>query len=406
MTAHEDGYRYAPADSPAGLIERGRGLGALRARGEPAAARAAVLDCLRTDTRWDWQVDQRHHYLAHLVRELALPIDLPVTLLDGTDQDNWRSHGLLAVLARTGSTEARAALRRYVRRGGEWWQGVLDTVADEWPTPWWDDLRADALRLLAGAEPEHPDSACWPHWGLAVPAAPPPPRPARAPAEPAALLAVLADPDAPRRDRAAALRSLGDGPGAPELLPLVPQLWTCYPGSPDSFPLPHLGRALERLGPLALAPAREWVASGAPWLAGLGLGVLAGHGTAADLPLLLADLARSWADRRWCALDWLADGLSRFGPAAGEAAPLLHLFWSETPHSYERLSYLRALTAIAPASTAPLLHEALWDCESNVRRFALEHAPDGPELLSRAAELRDSPVEPPEVRAAAARRAG
>ncbi|MFJ5229375.1 hypothetical protein ACIQBJ_05680 [Kitasatospora sp. NPDC088391] len=174
----DDGYRYAPPDSPAGLIERGRGLGALRARQEPDAARAAVLDCLRTDTRWDRQVDQRHDYLAHLVRESALPIDLPVSLLDGTDQDNWRSHGLLAVLARTGSAEARAALPRYVLGGGEWWQDVLGTLSGEWPVAWWDGLRADTLRLLAGAEPEHPDSACWAHWGLAAPPAPRPPRPA------------------------------------------------------------------------------------------------------------------------------------------------------------------------------------------------------------------------------------
>ncbi|MFJ1751813.1 hypothetical protein [Kitasatospora sp. NPDC088134] len=397
------GYRYAPADSLPGLIERGRGLGALRAREERAEARDAVLNCLRTDTRWHRRPGSRHHYLADLVRELALPIDLPIALLDAGQQDNWRSHGLLAVLARTGSAEARAALLRYVRSGHHWWQDVLDTVAGEWPVPWWDGLRADALRLLAGAEPEHPGSACWAHWGTAAPVVRREPGP-YSPPDAALLLAEITDPKTSDIGRMILVRALAGGPPVPELLPLVPQLSSVERGGTELRALPYLDGEVKRLGPLALAPAREWAASGEPWLAAFGLDVLADLGTAADLPLLLAELDRRWTARRWDVPDRLADGLARLGPAAAEAAPLLQLFWSETPHSLERPSYLRALTAVAPATAAPLLTESLWDCERRARLHALECAPDAPELSARAAELRDSPVEHPEVRAAAARR--
>ncbi|MFJ5229374.1 hypothetical protein ACIQBJ_05675 [Kitasatospora sp. NPDC088391] len=397
------GYRYAPADSLTGLIERGRGLGALRAREERAEARDAVLNCLRTDTRWHRGPGSRHHYLADLVRESALPIDLPIALLDAGQQDNWRSHGLLAVLARTGSAEARAALSRYVRSGHHWWQDVLDTLSAEWPVAWWDGLRADALRLLAGAEPDHPGSACWAHWGTAAPEVPREPRPRSAP-DAALLLAELADPGTSDIGRVIRVRALADGPPVPELLPLVPQLWCAGQSGPKPRALPYLGGEVKRLGPLALGPARAWAASGEPWLAALGLDVLADLGTTADLPLLLAELERRWTSRDWDAPDRLADGLARLGPAAADAAPTLHRFWSETPHSLERPGYLRALTAVAPAAAAPLLHESLWDCERPARLHALTHAPDTPELLARAAELRDNPVEHPQVRAAAARR--
>ncbi|MFJ9839983.1 hypothetical protein ACIRYZ_05860 [Kitasatospora sp. NPDC101155] len=45
--------------------------------------------------------------------------------------------------------------------------------------------------------------------------------------------------------------------------------------------------------------------------------------------------------------------------------------------------------------------ESLWDCEANARLLAVEHAPDRPYTLSRVAELRDDPMEKPEIRKAA-----
>ncbi|GGQ53122.1 hypothetical protein [Kitasatospora griseola] len=123
-----------------------------------------------------------------------------------------------------------------------------------------------------------------------------------------------------------------------------------------------------------------------------------------DLPPLVAELERQWAAGQWCGSDDLADGLARFGPAAADATPVLRRFWEQTPHSYERPSYLRALAAIRPGATGAELTESLWDCEEQSRLFAVEHAPDGPELRCRLAELQGSQVESEELWAATARR--
>ncbi|WP_244305471.1 hypothetical protein [Kitasatospora cheerisanensis] len=405
----EDTVRYAPADTGRGALERGRGAGYVWALREREAGREAVLDCLRRDTRYDRQSDARHDYLAQLVGALALPLDPLRQLLDSEDQHaHERGDQILAALALTGSVEAREALRQYVRHG-RWWQGVLDTLAERCPAPWWDDLAEVALRRLDGAEPEYPSGEPWLRWRELLPE-PPRPRPVRrdrpAASDTARLLAVLADGGSHPGERSAAVAALARRPPVPELLPLVPELYTTTPAELGERGLPWLGRAVERLGVAALADARGWALSSRPWLSGLGLSVLARHGEEDDLPLLLAELEREWADRVWCGPDWLADGLARFGPAAAGAAPALHRFWAQTPHSYERPAYLRALTAIRPGGAGAELTESLWDCEYRARLFAVEHAPDGPELRSRLAELRDSPVEPEDVRAAAARRLG
>ncbi|OKJ09078.1 hypothetical protein [Kitasatospora sp. CB01950] len=398
---------YAPADTLLGLVERGRGAGRLWAREDPEAGAAAVLECLRRETRYDRQCDARHDYHAQLVRELGLPIDLLRQQAEGEDEYE-RAREALAALALSGSVEAREVLRRAVRRG-PWWQDVLDTVADRWPVPWWDDLAEDALRRLGGAEPEYPDSEPWLRWRESRPA-----RPRRAavrhvealaPSN-ARLLAVLADGGSSRSERTAAVITLVGRPPLPELLPLVPELWTGEPAEPGERPLPQLLRAVDRLGPLAVEDARRWASGDRPWLAQFGASVLARHGELRDLPLLVGELERQWAAGEWCGPDRLADGVARFGPAAGEAVPVLRRFWEHTPHSYERPSYLRALAAIRPGAMGAEVTESLWDCEEDARLFAVEHAPEGAQLHRRLEELRGSAVESGEVRAAAGRRSG
>ncbi|MFD8595221.1 hypothetical protein ACFV1L_09490 [Kitasatospora sp. NPDC059646] len=405
----DDATQYAPADTDLGALERGRGAGYLWVRREPAAAGRAVLACLRRDTRYDRQSDDRNDYLAHLVRESALPLDPLRRLLDGDDPyAHERGCAILAALALTGSVEAREALRQYVRHG-RWWQDVLDTLAERWPVPWWDDLAEVAVRRLGAAEPDCPGGEPWLRWRELLPDLPRPraTRSDRAPApDTARLLAVLADGGSSAGERSAAVAALARRPAVPELLPLVPELFTTIPVELGERALPLLGRAVDSLGSAALADARGWALSSRRWLAGLGLGVLARHGDERDLPLLLAELERQWTDGEWCGSDFLADGLARLGPAAADAAPALGRFWAQTPHSYERPAHLRALTAVRPGETGAELTESLWDCEQDARLFAVEHAPDGPELRSRLAELRDSPVETEELRAAAARRLG
>ncbi|MFC8718663.1 hypothetical protein [Kitasatospora sp. NPDC057198] len=88
MTDTEDDYAaYAPSGSLLGAVQRGRGLGFLLAREDRGAGAGAVLDCLRRETRWDRQADQRHGYHAWLLRELAVPVEPLVELLEGPDED-------------------------------------------------------------------------------------------------------------------------------------------------------------------------------------------------------------------------------------------------------------------------------------------------------------------------------
>nr|WP_106438070.1 hypothetical protein [Kitasatospora sp. SID7827] len=391
-----------------GAVERGRGLGRSLALADRAAGAEAVLDCLRRETRWDRQSDQRHGYHARLLRESAAPVEPVLELLEGADEDTAdRVLQTLAELALIGGESARDALRAHVRHG-EHWQEALGHLGDRWPVESWDDLRPDALRRLGGAEPACPDDHAWRHWR-----GPEPERGGRGPHrmvfEPrnGRLLAVLRDPGAARGELSRALGTLASRPGTfPEVLPMITELSTTEPAWLGERALPGVFRIVRRLGPLAVEPAREWAVDSRSWLSGLGLQVLAEHGTVADAPLLLAELARQCAVGQWCGSDGLADGLARFGPAVAEAAPLLRGLWENTPHSYERPSYLRALHAITPDGTDALLHESLWDCESDARLYAVRHAPESRELAHRLARLRDSPAEDDDLRAAAAERLG
>ncbi|MFE2408785.1 hypothetical protein ACFXDE_10610 [Kitasatospora sp. NPDC059408] len=81
-------YEYAPAGTLPGLLQRGRGLGALMAAEDPAAAAGLVYGCLRWEWRWDRQADERALYLARLVRDLALPLG-PVAELPAGDARAW-----------------------------------------------------------------------------------------------------------------------------------------------------------------------------------------------------------------------------------------------------------------------------------------------------------------------------
>ncbi|MQS11820.1 hypothetical protein F7Q99_05825 [Streptomyces kaniharaensis] len=359
-------YEYAPASTLPGLLQRGRGLGALMAAEDPAAAADLVYGCIRWEWRWDRQVDDRHLYLARLVRDLDLPLGPIVEQLAAAEDTCMRAARVLELLALDGSTEARDALNAYVQ-DGEHRELVLESV--------------ESMRSMADAPA--PTRRTWAD-----------PLPER---DSASLLAMLADPDVPENAKATALRALSRRAPEPALIPLVPTL-----GAADgTCQLPMLGRAVDVLGEQAVPAAREWATSDRPWLAGLGLVVLAGHGDESDLPTVLNELERAWVAQEWCGPDTLARGLARFGPRAADAASLLRRFWLWTPHSYERSAYLEALGALGAAGMDEAYTESLRDCEANARLLAVRRAPDGPRVRERLAYLRDDPMEEPEVREAA-----
>ncbi len=390
---------YAPVDSLKGLLQRGRGLGALRALHGPATAGELVYDQVRQDWRWD-SVDDRGLYLARLVHGLGLALDPVVALLSGDEDDCERATGVLELMAVSGSAEAREALRAYIREG-EHWVDVLESVANRWPMEWWDDLADVARARLNGEKPLLWRSQPWVRWGMGYEtSAHPRPQgthtvelgPNRR-----RLLSVLADADTTDGVKAQTLRTLAARPPEPDLISLVSGLGTVD----GERPLPWLGRAVERLGALAVPEARIWAADDRDWLSWTGIRVLAEHGDAQDLPALIRALAAHEESRQWCGPDRLAAGLARFGPQAAEAAPLLRRFWLRTPHSYERPAYLKALAAIDPAGLDLAYTESLWDCEPNARLLGIASAPDQPHIRQRLIQLRDDPMEEPEVRTTA-----
>ncbi|MEU9046510.1 MULTISPECIES: hypothetical protein [unclassified Kitasatospora] len=394
--------RYAPPTTLPGLLQRGRGQGALIAAEDPASAADLVYGCIRWEWRWHRQIDDRALYLARLVRDLELPLGPIIELLAGDAYACARATQVLERLALGGSEEAREALRAYVR-DGEHWVDVLESVAGRWPVAWWDDLEDVArARLEEGQDDPQPWALPWHRW---EPAAPKRERPAEAReqmAEPAEmtsseLLELLADPGESFLRKAGALGRLIRREPEPGLVPLVPLL-----GTADGRYPALLRRAVRKLGPPARPAARGWVTSGMPWLARLGHEVLARHIEEQDVPTLLAALERDWVEQVWCGPMHTARGLARFGPKAADATSLLRRFWLWTPHSYERPGYLRALAAIDPAGLDGGYVESLWDCQSDARLWAVEHAPERPAVTARLAYLRDDPMEEPEVRNAAA----
>ncbi|MFF3212807.1 hypothetical protein ACFYYB_19315 [Streptomyces sp. NPDC002886] len=396
--SHDDETRtplHAAPDCLEGLLQRGRGLGAVRAAQHPAAAAPFVYDGIRRDWKWD-QSDSRALYQARLIRDLDLSPTPVVDQLAGNEEECSRASSVLELLALAGSEEAREGLRAYVREG-EHWVRVLESVSTDWPAEWWDDLGDVARGRIAGEE--YPPSAAevWTRFGIEVQASPFAPRPSLEALSDAQLLALLAADGTDGYTKIDALRALNVREPIEALIPLVPSLGT----ADGRRALPRLRRAVDRLGPRAVPAAREWASDEREWLASMGADVLADHPGPEALPGLLAELSEQWRNGEWCGPDVTANRLAHFGAAASEAAPVLRRLWQHTPHSYERADYLRALAAIDPSGPDTPHTESLWDCEERTRLLGIAHAPAHPETRGRIATLRDDPMETAEVRAAA-----
>jgi hypothetical protein len=160
-------------------------------------------------------------------------------------------------------------------------------------------------------------------------------------------------------------------------------------------------RALRDLGPAAVPRARTWAADERPY-ADVAIRILARHGSARDIPVLLGRLDRALNEREWACAAGPVEGLGRLRAAA--AVPALRAAWQPTNYSYLRPRLLAALQAIDPQVAEPYAVEALWDCEDHARARAARAVPLAGETGLRLRRLRDEAAEDPEVRAAAARR--
>ncbi|MEU4582444.1 hypothetical protein AB0F92_10195 [Kitasatospora aureofaciens] len=122
-------YEYAPAGTLPGLLQRGRGLGALMAAEDPGAAAELVYGCIRWEWCWDPRVDERGRYLARLIRDLELPLGPVVEVLSGAEEARARAVRVLGLLALGGSAEAREALGA---RGALGALGAMGASASAW----------------------------------------------------------------------------------------------------------------------------------------------------------------------------------------------------------------------------------------------------------------------------------
>ena len=294
----EDEMRHAPFDSTVGLLQRGRGLGAVRALMDPAAAAPHVYDAVRRDWRWDG-VDDRSRYLARLIRDLELSPGPAIDLLAGSERDCERATGVLELLALAGSDEARDALRSHIREGAHWVL-VLESVSDLWPTDWWEDL-GEVARARIGAEQEPPwFPEPWTRFGIETRRSEPRrARPDLTGWGEGELLALLTDTRADESRKREVLGELARRAPVEGLIPLVPSLGT----RDGRRALPLLRRAVQGLGTVALPAARRWVTDEQEWLARLGADVLADHLGPEVIPELVAELAEQWDARAWCGPD-------------------------------------------------------------------------------------------------------
>ncbi|MDB1089360.1 HEAT repeat domain-containing protein [Streptomyces sp. ACA25] len=134
----------APSGTLLGLLQRGRGDGALLALAVPRAeARAALDHCILHDPRRDWQLEHRSLYYARLHRDLDAGLQALAAHLFHPDDlhrggtaaeetpDEERTGLTLSVLGHLvsyGDAEALRLLRRYAVTGANW-RWALDELA-------------------------------------------------------------------------------------------------------------------------------------------------------------------------------------------------------------------------------------------------------------------------------------
>ncbi|MCX3060100.1 HEAT repeat domain-containing protein [Streptomyces beihaiensis] len=460
----------APSGTLLGLLQRGRGDGTLHALTAPRHEALAALDqCVLSDPRHDWQVENRSLYYARLyldlhgeLGEIERHLFAPEDLLDTDESRTGLALAVLGHLASYGRRDALELLRRYAAFGGNWaW--ALDELA----------LRDDDASLRALAEPvlaRFPADAegsaelaaavrdafeprpwrLWaddprPHVGARVRAAqetgafdrwqrqlrPSGPRPGwsvravfdwadegseRGAARyvPAArCLAAVAGPE-DRPEILAAARAGTDGARCTALRHLAdthdPQALDLVEAAVDSPSRTVVDAAVdvfERMRSVAAVErARQW--AGRPDALGAAAArVLACRGGTRDRDAVLAALRDSVrADGPDGPTLWqLVDGAGRLGIAC--AAPVLRHIYRETASSHLRGHAARALAATDASFASGFAVECLWDCEESTREVAARHAETGDSrVVEQLRRLAADPAEEAEVQTAVRSRIG
>ncbi|MEV8537092.1 HEAT repeat domain-containing protein [Streptomyces sp. NPDC051211] len=448
----------APSGTLLGLLQRGRGDGTLHALAAPRAeALAALNQCVLSDPRQDWQVENRSLYYARLYMDLDGPLGeienhlfCADDLVDDSETRTGLALSVLGHLASYGRDDALMLLRSYAASGANWaW--ALDELAlrdddtglralagpvlahfpatpegeaqlaaavrDAYePRPWslWEALPAYGARLRAARE--QGSFSRWqrqmtgdgprPGWGVEAVfewAAEGLRRgtPLHVPA--ARCLAAVATAEDRPRILAAAAGAAGEAARATALHHLV----LAEPENPAVLDLieaagdePAIAAYRRMTGPAAVARARTW--AGRPDALGeAAAGLLAGHGGQEDTTLVLAALRSTVraAGPDSASLFPLVDGAGRL--SIGCAAPVLRHIYRETASSHLRGRAARALAATDPSFAAGFAVECLWDCEESTREVAAHHAETADaRVADRLRRLAADPAEEEDVQSA------
>jgi hypothetical protein len=408
--------RLDPPSTPLGMLQRGRGAGALWALAAPPdEARALLRRCILEDPRRDRQLDDTSEYLADLAEAVGLdlaPLDAHMEG-PGRDPDPARAQEavglagsvLVHLSARGGALAAEAnRILRGVMAQGSTWADIL---------PGWVFAATEAPPALAALEgvagilsarfPDDDDLAramddpcLWPEWFVEGPLAHPRlaaavslPRTDRLQKPPDPMLetglddvgpeelrrASLGEPDLLRRARAVILLAER---GEFDIEAIASILEQDLSRSRLSYIRQPLHRALRLVpAPLALPFARRWWDASGEHRRFLAETFLDRFAEPRDLPILAA-VVSARADglpRDEDCPCWVLEPFTRLGRA--EARPLLLRTFEGTTCWNARFRALQGLVETPGGLPGDLAFECLWDgsrsiVEAGVARVDLD----------------------------------
>ena len=179
-------YQLASAQTPLGLLQRGRGAGFLWSLEHAEQSRPLLVACITRDPRRDRQIESRGPYYAEIALVVGLdlaPLEQHLREHDDSDRDAFGSRltvETLHAMACAGSEKALRIQRDYIAYGAHWDTALhgLVKLADPSDPPVipgaeraLDELlpvvRArfpDHAALLAALDREGPDYLPWREW--------------------------------------------------------------------------------------------------------------------------------------------------------------------------------------------------------------------------------------------------
>lgn len=366
----------APANTPLGLLERGRGAGWILASHSESGAEL-LLACLSREPRWDHQVEDREDYYA----TLALNLRVSARLLgpaSSSVEDSWIVVGVLRSMARRGAAGAAEMLLEFeqqtavetgnphaapsVQRGLNK-QALLQAPIEEllvlrtptFPKAVLHRLRTTTDQKEIDALREAAHDASGPGWRLALQALG-----SRGDTTPIRTIEEILASDRPGATRAAAFRYI---------------------------------RALP--GDLALPLAREWL-DNTDGRGAVAAAILADHAEPRDEAAVRSKLADA-AD--YYTISSLVQALARL-PGAGPFPELEEVYLGSS-YSFARARAVEAMAATDPNFSEKWAEECLWDCEPAARAQGARWSPKSSSAVTRLQELADESLEDSDVREAA-----